>query len=360
MKLRAERKALTDTVAWVGLAVPKRLQTAALGGIHLTATKGRLVLRAFDYDVSHAAVMPAEIATEGEALVPAAFLRGVLSGFKTAEVGLEVDGNRLVVTAGRARYSCPLLALDDFPKLPEVPAVVGHINADALAEAVGLTSWAISTQDMLPALTAIHVEASGDQLTMQSTDRFMLAECATTFTQTGDDFAANVPGRALVEAVKGMSDTVAICAEGGLFGLSDGDRTVTLRCIEAEFPALGRVIRTEDAQTVEVDAGDLLAAIKRAGVLSEKEGVVALIANFEGMSVSVPASEDGDGIEHLDATASGEVHVGVAPGKIAAALGAIGDGPVTLGFDGGKPIFLRTKREGLTVAVMPKRIGGAR
>jgi DNA polymerase-3 subunit beta len=207
---------------------------------------------------------------------------------------------------------------------------------------------------MLPVITALHITGSGDEITFQATDRFVLAELVTTYTGAAD-FAVNVPGRALAEAVKGMRETVAVCAEDGLFGLSDGDRTVTMRCVEAEFPSLSRIIRTEDRETITLDAGDLTDAIKRAGALSEKEGRVELVADSEGMSVTVPASEDGYGIEHLDASASGDISIGVAPGKLGAALAAIGNGPVTLGFDATGPIFLRSQHDGLTVAVMPKR-----
>jgi DNA polymerase-3 subunit beta len=368
VKITAERKALAESAAWVSQAAERKPQVPALAGMRLTASEGRLTLQSYNFEVSHAAVLPAEVATPGEVLVPAAFLREILSGFKTATVELSLDGARLVMTAGRARYACSTLVLDDFPTLPAMPSTVGHIDADALAESVAATTWAIDASPAsttTAALAAVHVTSEGDTLTMAATDRFVVAEAVTTFAGAGAGaFVANVPGAGLSAAVKGLSGNVTIGAEGGLFGLADEGRAVTMRCLDVEYPNLRRLLRAEDPVTVTVDAEDLAAAVKRAGVLAEREGILDIEAT-DGLSVSVPASEEGDGDEHLDAeVVGGPVRGSLAPGKLTAALAAVGSGPVTLGFEpneagsfGGKLVYLRSKRAGLTVAVMPKRAG---
>lgn len=369
MKIKAERKALADTVAWVSQAVPKKAQVPATAGIHITATKKNIVLRAFDYEVSHAAVLAAKVGKVGEALVPAAFLRGVLAGFKTADIEMEIDGTTFTVSAGSARYSCRTLPLADYPNLPAVPEVVGHINADALAEAVGLTAWASDQNPPatnLVMLSAVHIEGAGDELTMAATDRFVISEIVSRYTGTSD-FTANVPGLALAAAVKGMTDSVAICHEGGLFGLSDGIRTVTLRCLDVEYPAYRKALRPPGSLTATLDGEDLLDAVKRTSVLAEKTGLITLEVGEDGLVVSVPAYDAGESNEQIDAEVEGgALSAGMAPGQLAAALGALGGGPVTLDFEPEQDgtvkrlVYLRTKREDLTVAVMPKRLAGAR
>lgn len=368
MKITAERKALAESAAWVSQAAERKPQVPALAGMRLTATKGRLTLQSYNFEVSHAAVLPAEVATPGEVLVPAAFLREILSGFKTATVELALDGTRLVMTAGRARYACSTLVLDDFPTLPAMPSTVGHIDADALAESVAATTWAIDASPAsttIAALAAVHVTSEGDTLTMAATDRFVVAEAVTAFAGAGAGagaFVANVPGAGLSAAVKGLSGNVTIGAEGGLFGLADEGRAVTMRCLDVEYPNLHGLLRAKDDTLVTVDAEDLMAAVKRAGVLVERGGIIDLEAS-DGLTVRVPASEDGDGDEHLDAEVAGKAfRLSIAPGKLAAALAAIGSGPVGLGVmlnaEGAadrKPVFMRSKRTGLTVAVMPKR-----
>lgn len=374
MKIKAERKALAETVAWVGQATPKRVQTPALAAVHLTATSGRLVARAFDYDTSHAAVLAnVEIINDGEALVPAAFLRDILPGLKGAQVELVLDAQTFSVTSGRSTYRTRVLALADYPTLPSVPPVKGFIDADALRELVATAAWAVdpdaNVADITMAgITAVHIEGDTDgALTFVGTDRFVVSEAATAW--TGDAvLEANVPLAPLVAAVKGLNGQVALAHEGGLFGLSDGDRTITTRTIEAGFPNWRPLMRpaADDDGAWTTDAPELTAAIKRTRPLIDEKSSLIFDADTE-LTLTIPSSEAGEGIEYLDAEhVEGDLPASfrMDPNKIGPALQALGGRSVRIGWkQGNKPVTLRSDdRPGVTMLVMPKRdlAGGPR
>lgn len=373
MKIRAERKALAETITWVAQATPKRVNVPALSGVHLTATAdGRLVARAFDYDTSHGAVVNGvDVIEPGEVLIPAAFLRNVLTGFKAAQVEIVLDGKTVTVSSGRSTYSCRVLALGDYPTLPAVPPVKGFIEADALRELVATAAWAIDpdihVDVTMAGITACHIEGDIDgALTFVGTDRFVVSEAVTTWAGN-EAIEANVPLGPLAAAAKGLNGMVALAHEGGLFGLSDGDRTITTRTIEAGFPAWRPLMRpaTDDDGAWTTDGPELVAAIKRTQSLIDEKSALVFEADEE-LTLTIPSSEAGEGVEYLDAEhVDGNLAASfrMDPTMIGPALTALAARSVRIGWkQGTKPVTLRSDdRPGVTMLVMPKRdMGGAR
>ena len=90
-------------------------------------------------------------------------------------VDVTVEGRRVSLTCGSARFSLPTLAVEDYPTLPTLPEETGVISADLFAEAIGQVAVAAGRDDTLPMLTGIRVEISGDTVVLAATDRFRLA-----------------------------------------------------------------------------------------------------------------------------------------------------------------------------------------
>ena len=84
----------------------------------------------------------AEVADEGQALVSGRLLADITKALPNKPVDLEVEGNKVAVSCGSARFSLAAMAADDYPALPVMPAVAGTIDAHDLARAVGQVSIA--------------------------------------------------------------------------------------------------------------------------------------------------------------------------------------------------------------------------
>ena len=136
MKLRVDRDILAEAVTWTARSVPARPPVPVLAGVRLEAKGSSLILASFDYEVSAHCEVAADVEEDGVVLVSGRLLADIAKALPNKPVDLEVDGNKVAVSCGSARFSLAAMAADDYPALPVMPAVAGTIDAHDLARAV--------------------------------------------------------------------------------------------------------------------------------------------------------------------------------------------------------------------------------
>jgi hypothetical protein len=89
----------------------------------------RLVLSTFDYETSARATLNAEVADEGTALVSGRLLADICRSLPAKPVEMVLDGSRVSLTCGSARFSLQTMPVEDYPTLPDMPAATGTVRA---------------------------------------------------------------------------------------------------------------------------------------------------------------------------------------------------------------------------------------
>lgn len=353
MKIRAERAHLADTLAWVSQVIAKNLSIPELAGVRLTATEGRLTAKAYDYDRAHAAVLDVDVIGDGDCLVSARFLK-IIGAMNGREVELALDGN-LRVSSGGATYRAQVMEVDRYPELPSLPPEVGTCAADALAEAIAAVRHPVDDASPFEQVRGLHIEG-GHDLELVGMDNFHIAH-ATVPWQPAGDLVATVHSGFLFEAVKGMSGTLTIGAEGGLLGLNDGSRAVTVRCYADEFTPKWRLFLTQPHEAVaSLDTADLKDAVKRVRAFDPNSTAVAF--GFADGRLTIDGYTDGgEGSEVIEASTEGSALRGLNPRLLAETIAAIPGGPLTIrAHPKGLWRFEPVDHDHLTFAVMSKAL----
>jgi len=192
LKFRAVREDFADAVAWVARNLPSRPTVPVLAGVLLTATDSGLTISGFDYEVSAEVQVAAEIASAGSVLVSGRLLAEITRALPAKPVDIAVDGTRVSLTCGSARFSLPTMPVEDYPALPTLPEETGVVPTDLFAEAIGQVAVAAGRDDTLPMLTGIRVEISGETVVLAATDRFRLAVRELTGSTRSPDLEAAV------------------------------------------------------------------------------------------------------------------------------------------------------------------------
>ncbi|MGZ5391910.1 MAG: DNA polymerase III subunit beta, partial [Mycobacterium sp.] len=174
LKFRLVREDFADAVAWVARNLPNRPTVPVLAGVLLTGSDEGLTISGFDYEVSAEVQVAAEIASPGSVLVSGRLLSDITRALPAKPVDVSVEGTRVSLTCGSARFSLPTMAVEDYPTLPTLPDDTGVVSADLFAEAIGQVAVAAGRDDTLPMLTGIRVEISGENVILAATDRFRL------------------------------------------------------------------------------------------------------------------------------------------------------------------------------------------
>src|SRR6476619_7015318 len=208
LKVRLVREDFAEAVAWVARILPTRPTVPVLSGVLLTGSDDGLTISGYDYEVSAEVRVAAEIASPGSVLVSGRLLSDITRSLPAKPVDVSVEGTRVSLTCGSARFSLPTMAVEDYPALPALPDETGVIAADLFAEAIGQVAVAAGRDDTLPMLTGIRVEISGENVILAATDRFRLAVRELTWSTVSADMEAAVlvPAKTLAEAAKAGAD----------------------------------------------------------------------------------------------------------------------------------------------------------
>src|ERR1700739_4347373 len=175
LKFRLVREDFADAVAWVARTLPTRPTVPVLAGVLLAGSDDDLTISGFDYEFSAEVRLAAEIASPGTVLVSGRLLSDITRALPDKPVDVKVEGTRVSLTCGSARFSLPTMAVEDYPTLPALPEETGALSAELFAEAISQVAVAAGRDDTLPMLTGIRVEISGEAVVLAATDRFRLA-----------------------------------------------------------------------------------------------------------------------------------------------------------------------------------------
>ncbi|MPZ82664.1 MAG: DNA polymerase III subunit beta [Actinophytocola sp.] len=335
MKIRVERDGLADAVAWVARSLPSRPPVPVLGGILLdTGSSDALTISGFDYEVSATVGVAATVADGGRTLVSGRLLADITRSLPAQPVEIMVDGARVSIACGNAKFSLPTMPVEDYPQLPAMPPHAGELAGEVFGLAVSQVAVAAGKDDTLPMLTGVRVEIDGEKLTLVATDRFRLA--MREFTWTPDESLARsgeiavlVPARTLADAAKalGTSGTkveIALAAGEGLIGLSGSGRRTTSRLLDTEFPRYRQLLPSEQTATAIIDVPPLVEAIKRVSLVAERGTQVRLEFGESGLRLSAGGDDEGSAEEELAVEYTGNpVTIAFNPAFLQEGLGAL-------------------------------------
>ncbi|MGI9124442.1 MAG: DNA polymerase III subunit beta [Mycobacterium sp.] len=360
LKFRLLRDDFADAVAWVARSLPTRPPSnPVLSGVLITGSDDGLTIAGFDFDVSAEVQVPAEIASPGTVLVSGRLLSDITRSLPAKPVEVGVDGSRMLLTCGSAKFSLPAMPVEDYPSLPTLPEETGVLAADVFTEAVGQVAVAAGRDDTLPMLTGIRVEISGDKVVLAATDRFRLAVRELTWSTAAPDIdaAVLVPAKTFAEAAKAVapgSDVHLALGSGSavgeerLLGMRSGGRRSTTRLLDTEFPKFRQLLPAEHTALATVGVAELSEAIKRVALVADRGAQVRM--EFTDGALRLSAGADGVGLaeEDLAVDFAGEpLTIAFNPNYLTDGLASLHSDRVTFGFTTpSKPAVLRPAGEG--------------
>ncbi|HSV68448.1 MAG TPA: DNA polymerase III subunit beta [Mycobacteriales bacterium] len=381
MKFRVERDALADAVAWTARALPPRPAVPVLAGLLLEVDGSALGVSGFDYEVSTQVGLEVHASTAGRALVSGRLLADITKALPPHPVDVAVDGPKLTIACGAARFTLPTMPVEDYPSLPAMPTTAGSVDSEEFAHAVAQVAVAAGRDDTLPMLTGVRLEIDGDRIILAATDRYRLAarELAWKPEQDGISQAVLVPAKTLDATAKTLTGgprvTLALSSGGageGIIGFSGGaprsagtaSRRTTTRLLDAEFPRYQSLWPAEFAATAELTVAPLVEAVKRVALVADRGTPVRMEFGEDG-GVTLSAGGDDEGLaeEQLEVSMEGEpMTVGFNPSFLLDGLAALDTEVVTLSFTTSiKPAVLTGKesQSDYRYLIMPVRLPGA-
>lgn len=355
MKFRVDRDVLADAVAWAARSLPVRPSVPVLAGLLIEAGHDGLVLSTFDYETSARATLQAEVADEGRALVSGRLLADICRSLPAKPVEMVIDGSRVSLTCGSARFSLQTMPVDDYPSLPDMPAASGTVQSDQFAHAVAQAVTAAGRDDMLPVLTGVRLEIDGSSISLLATDRFRLSHRELGWDpRTPDDtLAALVPAKVLGDTAKSLTSgsevTIALAGGGageGIIGFegaaAGGTRRTTTRLLDGDFPKVRSLFPAEHQTVARVDKNALIESVRRVALVAERNTAVQMAFGNGMLTLDAGSGDEAQASESIEADIDGEdITTGFNPQFLLDGLTAIDEPIVELAFtQSSKPVVI--------------------
>ncbi|MCW2858878.1 MAG: polymerase beta subunit [Actinoallomurus sp.] len=335
MKFRIDRDVLADAVAWTARSLPVRPPVPVLAGMLIEAGE-TLKLSSFDYEVSAQMTMDIDADEAGTALVSGRLLAEISRSLPAHPVEITTDGAKVTLKCGTAKFTLLTMPVEDYPSLPPMPPAAGMVGSDEFAAAVSQVAIAAGRDDTLPMLTGVRLEIEGETVTLASTDRYRLAVRQLKWKPEQPDFSAValVPAKTLSDTAKSLTSgaevSIALASGGsgsgeGMIGFDGGGRRTTTRLLDAEFVKYQSLWPKETSAVAEVETGPFAEAVKRVGLVAEKNTPVRLSFRQGEVVLEAGSGDDAQAVEVLGASIEGQdIDVAFNPHFLLDGLSAIG------------------------------------
>jgi DNA polymerase-3 subunit beta len=355
MKFVVERDSLVDAVNWVSKSISNRPITTALLGIVIDASE-EITLSGSDLETSAKAKFKAEVSQKGKVLVPGRLLAEISRALPAKPVSFVLEGTRVLVSAGSAKFTLPTLPLSEYPTLPELPAASGSLNSDLFATAVNQVAIAAGKDDSLPTLTGVFVEINKNQITLAATDRYRLAVRELTWSAQDANIETTslLRARTLADAAKSLIGTSQVTialapstTNEKLVGFISEGKTMTSRVLDGSFPPFRHLLPSESTADAIIEVTPFLDSVRRVALVTDK--TVPLRLNFSNNTLQLEAGtgDEAQASEKLDINYKGEdINIAFNPTYLTDGLTAINTAFVHISFTGAnKPAVLTGQTE---------------
>jgi DNA polymerase-3 subunit beta len=365
MKLTAEREKLLMPLQAVIGVVERRQTMPVLANVLLSARSGQLSITATDLEVELVASTEVAVGEGGDITVPGRKILDILRALpEKVQVSLTNEGEKVVIKAGRSRFSLSTLPASDFPLVDDINAQqTVKIPRKELLRLLEKTHFSMAQQDVRYYLNGMLLEIEGSNLRAVATDGHRLALCETAASaKAKSSQQVIVPRKGVLELQRVLTEEgdAEIAIGSNHVRAQIGDIRFTSKLIDGRFPEYSRVIPAAPAAAIRADRDVLRQALQRTAILSnEKYRGIRVTVKRNAITVQAHNPEQEEAEEEIEVAYEGaDLEVGFNVNYLLDALAAIDGQEVELGLtDSNSSCLIRSP--GSTNAryvVMPMRL----
>lgn len=275
--------------------------------------KNKLTVVATDLETVMKIHMDIEAKDSGKVCIPAKILLDSLKNTAEQPLTFNIDKNfGIEITSDNGKYKLMGENPDNFPREPKADESSSFtITSTALVTAINKSIFAVSTDDLRPAMTGVFFELDKKGMTFVATDAHRLVRYTRTDIKCPQKDAFIVPKKPL-SLLKGAlpdnEDELTVSYNKSHLFITHGSTELICRLIDARFPDYKVVIPADNPYKMLVNKSDFQNALRRVSVFSNKStNLIAL--NISGNQLQITAQDvdfSNEGNERMSCQYDGE------------------------------------------------------
>ncbi len=237
---------------------------------------GNLTISATDLQTSMTTSLPVETQENGVIAIPSRILLDTLKSLPEQPVTFSVDDKTFAVEikAGDGNYKLSGENGEDFPKIPTVEnASSVSLPASVLAEAINKTIFAVSNDELRPAMTGVYCQLSPQHFTFVATDAHKLVRYRRKDAHSETATSFIMPKKALTLLKSSLpSEDVAVSVEYNSTSafFKFGNINLVCRLIDERYPDYDAVIPLNNPNKLTIDRLLFLGSLSRVAIYANK------------------------------------------------------------------------------------------
>jgi DNA polymerase III subunit beta len=266
MDFKVNSKILEKLLSKVIPAVPARTPMPILENFMFEIKDGSLTVSATDLEIALRSSINVASTENISFVLPARLLYDIIRSLDETQINFKTDSNaRLKLTTDNGVYNISYSPAEDFPDIPNVSRSKEiTINGKDLKKAIDQTSFAMSKEDMRPAMTGTLFEFTPEGLKFVTTDGHRLVKFINLNIKTTSDEQYIVPERAISVISKLLGETdVKVYLSKSNISFHIGDLEFITRLIGEKYPAYSSVIPLENENLLKIERSAISSTIKR-------------------------------------------------------------------------------------------------
>ena len=307
MRFKCTASALIEGLQIVVRALPGRTTNPILEGVLIETDDEGVVLTCSDERITITTRIEAEVEEEGRGIVPGKLFNEVVRRLSDGDIDIAMNERFMFTVRGSgSRTNISGQNADLYPALPILDGEREiSLPQDLLKSMIQKTEFAIAVEDMREVLTGGLLEIQHGDIIMVGLDGFRMALKRAKCSEVGEDFSAIIPGRAMGDIGKLLSDDPEAFAS-----LSFGGNKLHIRLerteiyvilLEGAYIKYRQILPTSFATQVTVDLEPFRRSVDRAALMAREGNNNLLVLKIADQEMAIESrSEIGDVFEKLD------------------------------------------------------------
>src|SRR3989339_1040094 len=310
MEFKVNSKELEKLLSKIIPAVPTRTPMPILENFLFEVKDGQLTIYATDLEISLKSSLNIVAEENIKIVVPARLLNDVVRSLKDTTIHFKLMANKKInIVTDMGKYTISYLDADEFPEIPSVETDKNAkdinevlINGEELRQAFEKCAFAMSKEEMRPAMMGTLFEFRDDGLRLVTTDGHRLVNMLNKNIKAAFNQQYVVPERAVSVLLKILNEKdVKIHLTKTYVSFKLNDIELITRLISQKYPDYASVIPLENEFFMKVNTRDIHESIKRMMLFSTSSTRrVKFSVTTDALEISA---------EDLDIGASGEEKV---------------------------------------------------
>src|ERR1700722_15328912 len=257
--------------------------------------KNKLTVVATDLETVMKVSLEAEAKETGKVCIPARILINSLKNIAEQPLTFSIDKNfGIEITSDNGKYKVMGENPDNFPKEPAADETSSFTTTSSvLVTAINKTLFAVSSDDLRPAMTGVYFEMDKKGLQFVATDAHRLVRYKRTDVscpKTDSLIVPKKPLNLLKAALPDNEDEITLSYNSNHLFVKHGTTQMSCRLIDARFPDYKVVIPVDNPYKLTVNKNDFQSALRRVSIFSNKS-TNQVVLNIQGSELQMMAQD---------------------------------------------------------------------